>query len=353
MQQIQYDKFKIVEKQDIINNTRYKQIDLKESAVRINEIFQQVPNLVEASKLNKAYIMKIPDGLHGELLHLRQGGYSSALYDNGQITGTGSLYSMKLDAVLISAFSVLSIATGQFFLSNISRQLKEINGKLTEILDFLYSDKLCELEAQYEFLKYAYENYLDIMNSEIQRTATLCNIQNIKKSVYKDILFFTKKISVLFENQSSKKRADVERMYGNYFSFRANLKYSLILYCSSCILETFYAQNFSKNYLIWLKENMQKVISECQGMMDKSEGKMDSCLKECKRLDEKFYIETDDSFGKTLREIKREELSKKAMVLSTTELNSYIEVLTNIERQYNNSAEIAWCDGKFYLSETK
>lgn len=351
MEQAEINNLRIVEKEDIINNPKYQQIDLKENAGKVNEIFQQIPNVIEAGRLAKAYIMKIPDGLQGELMHLKQGGYSSILYKDGKISGTASLYSMKADAVFMSAFSVLSIATGQYFLANINKQLKEINGKLTEILDFLYSDKLCELESQYESLRYAYENYLEIMNSETQKIATLCNIQNIKKNVYKDVLFFKKKISVLFENQPSKKRADVEKLYGDYFSFREKIKYALTLYCSSFILEIFYAQNFSKNYLSWVKENIQKVIRDCQELMNKSEGKMDTCLSSCKHLDEKIYIETDDSFGKTLKEIKREELVKKSNVFSTKELNSYIEILNNIEMKYNSSSEVAWCDGKLYVSQ--
>lgn len=351
MEQNMSDNFKIIEKDEIINNPKYKPIDLKENTGRINELFQQIPGIIESGRLAKAYIMKIPDGLQGELVHLKQGGYSSVLYNDGKITGTASLYSMKLDAIFMSAFSVLSIATGQFFLSNINRQLREINGKLTEILDFLYSDKLCELEAEYEFLRYAYENYSDIMNSDTQRIATLCNIQNIKKSVYKDVLFFEKKITALFENDLSKKRSDVEKMYCDYFSFREKLKYSLTLYCSSFILEIFYAQDFSKKYLNWVKENMQKVLTECQGIMDKSEGKMDNCLKGCKRLDEMIYTDSDDSFGKTLRKVTREKLSEKAKIFSTVELNSYLEMLSNIEKKYNCSSEIAWCDGKLYMLE--
>lgn len=340
-----------VDREQIQDNPKYEKIDLKGKTEQVNMLLQQIPNFVAAETLSKAFVLKIPNGLQGELMRLKQGGYSSLLHFNGKINGTASLYPVNMQAVCLSAFSALSVVTGQFFLARIHKELKEINGKLTEVLDFLYNEKLCELEAEFAFLYYAYDNYFAIMDSEIEKSATLSNIQAAKTVAYKNILFFRRKICTLFNQPISKKKSVTENMYVDYLSARENFSYSLNLYCISSVLEVFYAQNFTKDYVEWIQQDIEKIISDNQEVLNNSQGKMECYINACKGLDEKIFVASDNGVWSTEKEVKLKELDEKTKMLNPGNLKKYVEMLGNIQKKYNADLEIGWCDGQVYLSD--
>lgn len=47
--------------------------------------------------------------------------------ENGRFVGSASLYSMEVQAIVLSAFNVISIVSGQYFLSQINKELIVIN----------------------------------------------------------------------------------------------------------------------------------------------------------------------------------------------------------------------------------
>lgn len=57
----------------------------------------------------------------------------------------------------------MSIASGQYFLSEINNNLSAINQKADKILEFLYGDKKAELMSEVSFVNFAYQNYNSIM----------------------------------------------------------------------------------------------------------------------------------------------------------------------------------------------
>lgn len=110
--------------------------------------------------------------------------------ENGKFVGSASFYSMSAQAALMRVFTAMSVASGQHFLSQINNEMRMMNMKLDEILEFLYGNKKAELMAEMSFIRYAYENYASIMLHEQQRIATITSLQEAKKVAMKDIEFY-------------------------------------------------------------------------------------------------------------------------------------------------------------------
>ncbi|MDE7200234.1 MAG: hypothetical protein K2O15_15320, partial [Lachnospiraceae bacterium] len=162
--------------------TGFEKLELTaEQKVHINGLLQYMPEVVAAGKMAEAYTVKFPKGLPHTLMVLKQGGFGSPIIENGKIVGMASFTPMLAQAAVMGAFTVLSIATSQFFLAQINKELHKINRKLDEILAFLYGDKQAELLAELNFLQYACDNYAPIMECGDQRIATLVSMQAAKK----------------------------------------------------------------------------------------------------------------------------------------------------------------------------
>ena len=55
--------------------------------------------------------------------------------------GSASFLPLTGQAIFLSVFTTMSVASGQYFLAKINSQLDVIQRRLGEILDFLYGDK--------------------------------------------------------------------------------------------------------------------------------------------------------------------------------------------------------------------
>lgn len=248
---------------DFDNIERYEMLKLSsEQKMQISELLQHVPAVVAAGTMAGAYTISFPKGLPHTLMSLKKGGFSSQIMGNGRILGSASLYPMLGQAAVFGAFTVLSIATGQFFLTQINKELHMINRKLDEILQFLYGDKRAELRSEVSFIKYAYENYAFIMAHEPQRIATICSIQNSKKVAMKDIEFYLEDLHEKIEaNKNENFRTLVDLMDNKIKHIENNFNLSLQLYLMSVLMEVYYARNYETDYINYLKDDVDGYIA--------------------------------------------------------------------------------------------
>ena len=93
--------------------------------------------------------------------------------ENGKFVGTASFYSLSSQAMILGAFTAMSVASGQYFLKKINSEMRMMKMRLDEILEFLYGDKKAELISEMSFIRYAYQNYSSIMAHDLQRIATI------------------------------------------------------------------------------------------------------------------------------------------------------------------------------------
>ena len=143
--------------------------------------------------------------------------------------------SLGIGTPLAGIVSLISVAACRYFFS-IHRQLEDINNKLSEIIDFLVTDKLCELESQFRFLEFSYNNYEYIVTNEAERSATIVQIQATKKIALQNTLFYEKFLARHLHKTSNKKSALIEEA-NTFLENAENYRYSAELYCVSLIME--------------------------------------------------------------------------------------------------------------------
>lgn len=337
MQQTEVMFEKVENIEAVLNSSQYRTVDLEKEYTYLNALMQQLPEIYSGKLISGAYKIKFPAGLQGEFMKLKQGGFNTTIIKNGKIAGTASLFPIGAEAVVLAAFSVLSVITGQFYLFRINKQLEDINKKLQDVLNFLYNEKLCELESEFEFVRFAYDNYRYIAESETEKLATLGSIQESRKKAYKDILFYALELENTREWELKRKSSELKEQIDNYLKRRFSYQYSLELYCISMILELLYAQNYNVNFIRSVEKKMQELMESGRDLL----------------VGANEVVKTKIHDSKLGRGEKNEAVKDKAyQEIEEFEFDTkkYINVLNNLKK-FNEPLEIIWYQGQLLLKK--
>lgn len=230
---------------------------------QISFLWSQIPTLTAANAMAHAYVVKFPEGIYGPLMRYKNGGVGAAIMGNNGIIAHASFHDIAMQATLLEIFSVMSIATGQYFLTQINKEFKMINQKIDKVIDFLYGDKKAELISEISFVQDAYKNFNSIMSHETHRIATIVGLQESKKVAMKDIEFYLCDLESK-ANLSVKSYSEFKNSSNEAFQIRDSLELSMQLYVMSSIMETYYAQNNDPDYISILKDNMISYVNKCE-----------------------------------------------------------------------------------------
>ena len=254
---------KPTDESELIDSNEYKKLNISDSQKSQMSMFTgELPNLLASDILEKAYVVRFPDGLDHALAPLKNGGYMGAWRQaSGQFGGIASLESLATVSNVMNAMSVLSVATGQYYLSNINDRLDKVNLQLDKILEFLYGDKRAELISEINFAQQIYKNYSSIMNHEEQRISTLIGLQSSRKVAVQDIEFYLSDL-----NQKAVRAKSVDD-YNHIIKIKDCLDMSLQLYIISNILEIYVSQNLDKDYITSTTNTMITYIDACERQM--------------------------------------------------------------------------------------
>lgn len=248
---------------DLEDHTRYTKMEITPSQkMQISALMQNVPTAMVSGTLANAYRVSFPEGLPHTLTALKQGGVGSMVKIDGKFAGSASFYEMSAQAATLGAFTAMSVATGQYFMSQINNQLKLINQKMDKILEFLYGDKKAELMSEISFVQYAYQNFSSVMEHDTQRVATISSLQEAKKVAMKDIEFYLCDLDTK-ATEEAKGFTGLESLIQNAFQIRNSLDLSIQLYIMSSLLEMQYAQNMEKSFVSYLETEMISYIDKC------------------------------------------------------------------------------------------
>ena len=249
------------------DSKRFRKLKLSSAQkMHISAFTQGALSAVSTGSMANAYVVKFPEGLPHTLTALNQGGVGSMIRENGKFVGSASFYSMSTQAVIVGTFTAMSIASGQYFLSQINNEMRMMNMKLDEILEFLYGDKKAELMAEMSFIKYAYENYSSIMSHEQQRIATIASLQEAKKVAMKDIEFYINDLESVVSHKT-KDYAELESRTEKSFQVKECLELSQQLFVMSSMMEVYFAQNQDTEYLDVIEKDMLAYIDKCDKRM--------------------------------------------------------------------------------------
>lgn len=240
---------------DLSDERRYKKLDMNSvDKSAWNMLISQLPGFTSAMTLSHCYRAVFPAGLPHTLIKLKQSGYGGMVKGfEGKFAGAASLYPLQAQAALTSIFSVMSVAVGQHYLTEISGELKLINMKMDKILDFLYGDKKAELIAEIDFLRYAYNNYISVMANEPQRLATITNLQCTKKVAMKNIEFYISDLEAT-EQAEAKNYDSFTEIANKVFQIKESLDMAVQLLVMGSLMEVYYSQNYDSKYLKSVKD---------------------------------------------------------------------------------------------------
>ena len=118
--------------------------------------------------------------------------------------------------------------------------------------------------SEVRFINFAYHNYSSIMSNDMQRIATIVNIQEARKVAMKDIEFY---VSDLDSLAKTKDISDLDSFVNKVFRMKNCLQLAIQLYCMSNILEVCYSQNTNNTYLKYVEKDIFSYIDKCEKRM--------------------------------------------------------------------------------------
>ena len=153
---------------DYKTDARFRQIDNR-TAAQVSGLLQYLPQAAAGNALKGTFRVEFPQGISGQATFIPTSESAPAL---------------------LGLFTALSVVTSQYFLAQINQNLEEVQKKLDQVLNFLYSDKECEIYAEMQAVRTIYVNYPAIMNAAEQRTASIATIQHAKIVAERNIQFY-------------------------------------------------------------------------------------------------------------------------------------------------------------------
>lgn len=247
---------------DVMHRSDFTKLELTSSQkIQLGGLMQQLPSMIAADSLSQAYIVKFPEGVHGQLMRYKHGGFGTPIQGtDGKVVAHASLEQATGQVAVLGAFNAMAVVSGQYFLSEINSKLEKISLSLDKILEFLYGEKRAELLAEISFTKYAYENYSSIMEHDVQRSATIAGLQAAKKVAIKDIEFY---MADLDSATNTKDVPDITGLVNRAFQIKDSLDLSIQLYTMATVLEMYYAQNYDSGYIDYIEKEMRTYIDKC------------------------------------------------------------------------------------------
>lgn len=258
--------FEILPCEDAVNledSSRFSPLTLEPAQkMYISALMQYMPTTLAAGVLSQAYVVKFPAGMPHTLTALKQGGFGSMLRENGRFVGTASFYPVAVSATMLGVFNAMAVASGQYFLTQINREMRMMTMKLDEILGFLYGDKKAELMAEMAMVRSFYKNYSSMMAHEQQRTAAIASLQGARKTAIKDIEFYVSDLENIV-SEKMKDSAELNSHATKAFQIKESLMLSQQLYVVSNMMEVYFAQNFDASYLQSMERNVLTYLDKC------------------------------------------------------------------------------------------
>ena len=266
---------------DFDNSQRYSKLPVTDrQKEKLNRLIHELPQAHAAHTLANAFVAKLPEGYSiKDMIQYKTGGYGTPIRGASSIEDHAALYRLSDQAAVLGIFTILSAATGQYFLSRIDNKLSLVNDKLDAVLSFLYGENRAELLAEVAFIKHAHENFSSIMLSDCQRVATISNLQSAQKIAVKDLEFYLTDL----ENIAQKNPGDFRSLCQNETKAWQALK-CIELALQACVLsalmEVFYSENYDKTYVEYTHQTLIAYINRCNSVVLSAFSTIDGRLRE-------------------------------------------------------------------------
>ncbi len=266
---------------DFENSAKYSKLPLSaDQKERMSYFLQYLPQAKAANTLAHAWVAHFPKGYsHLDMMRYKAGGVGNTLVGKEGIETYAPLFSLERQAISLGLFTLLSAATGQYFLARIDKQLSLVNQKLDDVLNFLYGENRAELLAEISFVKRSYENFSSIMISDYQRTATIIGLQSAQKTAIKDLEFYLSDLEKISHKPHSDFRTLCKHETEAWQALKC-IEMALQTCVISTILEIYYSENYDKTYIDYTHQSMIAYINRCNAVVISVFMYFDACFRE-------------------------------------------------------------------------
>ena len=155
--------------------------------------FSHMPGMI-TNAINSSGVYRVTiDKANAHLMMTKAGKLTAVMKDNttNKIVGHASLTAVSTAPLVANAvFSALSMVTGQYFLSEINDKLSHIEKNLEGIKHFLEIEKRSDLLANQCFINEVLNTIRFIQSNELQKQATILQLQSIRRSSYGNMCFY-------------------------------------------------------------------------------------------------------------------------------------------------------------------
>lgn len=316
-----------------INSNKYKKID-DSLATRLNSLIQLFPNLVNLGNYSgDVYRVVFDKGLGVLQTSAKYPGHFTGNVvqagTNNKIVSGAVFHQLSMAPQIISGvFSIMSIVTGQYYMSQINNNLQKMEKEISDIKQYLKDDKKSKLLSREEFLRTTQDSLNYILENDMQKLSTITSIQKIKIDSLADINFYKMQINNLEDLSAEKDK--IEEILMNIYEkceLISEYWYSLYLYCFAIYLEALVSQNYNQDYLKILKED---IAEKCKTYKDEhSEWK--------KRLSDYIYsakaFEINDFFKIVEKVTRTNLLNILPLIKMTGEVSKFIGMIDRIIKE--------------------
>ncbi len=163
-----------------------------------------------------------------------------------------------------TAFSLASLAVGQYYMSQIDKRMNGIDSRLDSVQQFLEDDKKSELSGREKFMLQTQKDMLAIYRDEKLRNSKLSQIQDNLEKTGGFIDFYRKQVVSALKslNPQKDKEKDAQKKIGEILEDISLYYYSVYLYEYACSLEVFISANGDEEYLDSVVEKMTNTLKE-------------------------------------------------------------------------------------------
>lgn len=269
----------------------YHQVELSsEDLGRFNALFQQLPGLASVSSVSEAaktafegtYHLTFPKGTNpaAKLMQKKNGAFAGAIVDKGKIVGSADLQKATAPSTIaqqaaLSAFSLASVVTGQYFMAEINQKLDGLETTVQDIMQFLEIDWRSKLKAQQQFLNETQKNIRLLIANPVQQQASLTTVQSIRRdalaainSCHTHIEIAMGHMGVANQKKSIDKKA-AEKALGEAMIYIPQYWYALYQYSFAYLLEVLLSQNDTHEYLISVQQDLEMKCSKYEQYIHK------------------------------------------------------------------------------------
>lgn len=226
----------------------------KEYVEYLNTLLQGVPDLVLNSQSDiykviydkgKGVLQRTADkkGFRGNVV--KADGDNNGILDQVILQNAD-----KAPRIVSGVFTVMSVATGQYFLSEINNNMESIEVSVNNIQQFLENDKKSQLVARDTFLKQTQVSIEIIQQNEYQKQAQITNIQSIRIDTMGDFEFYRSQLFDIIEDlKKDLKHEEIIKRINQAGEYLPLLWYSLYLYGFSYFMEIVLSGITDENFI--------------------------------------------------------------------------------------------------------